>query len=528
MNYFDHIYVINLPRRPDRLLKVLSRLNRLDIKVEIIEGIDGALSPYVNQYKKYVYNSEFIYKNISTHRKIPNSGAWGYLKSWEKVLKDACLKGYQNFLCLDDDVIFRKDFHEKFAEFIAKIPDNWKIINLGASQHLEWTPIPNSLFYYPNHTDGSFATAVHQSIYPELLALIGPMDYPFDSGPLRTIYSRYPTQCFVAYPNLIIADVRDSVIREPRDQESMALKVGWDLSLYEDIYDPPIPKVSVILCVYNSENSIGESIRSLQLQTYPNLEIIVVDDCSTDGTVAVIKELQKKDDRIQLIQNTINAGCYTCRNMALRQCTGQMITFHDADDYSLSTRIEQQVIGLWRYRVLFTTCLICRSHITDFNFLQSIAEGKSRDFALLSKVSENRVHIKGDHYQYCCSAIVGMVTPLFTREVFEKLGLYWELRCIADAEFCERLLFHYANKAFRGEESVVTYLNQSDYIPGIYYKIPEVLYICKEMNDANITTQYKCQEKLRHTYRRNWRARLHNRFWYQYPDFRHQYQDPFQ
>lgn len=517
--YFGHVYIINLEKRPDRLLRVLYRMRQQGIDAQIVPAIDGSVSPHINDYKKYVHRTEYIFENISKQQRIPNCGAWGYLLSWRKVLLDAKQHGYKDFICFDDDVIFQRHFRTKFRNFIRWIPDDWKILNLGATQYRPPTIGPNLPFYHPHITDGSFATGVSHSIYDELLSLIEPMDYAFDSGALTKIYQRYPDQVFVAYPNLVIADVTDSNIRDTRLQESMAKKVGWDLTLFPNYDKLILPMVSIIVSAYNAEGTIETAIRSLQRQTYPSLEIIVIDDCSEDRTAEIIQSQMKGDRRIILIQNETNIGCYASRNRGIKRSIGHYITFHDADDYSLSYRIERQMIAMLQHNVLFTTCLIIRSHLPNFDFLKKIYRSDVSDHLLTKKVDDVRVHVTGNRYEYCCKAILGMVTTLFPRKIFEELGLYWELPCIADAEFCERLLYHRSQPPilFRKDESVVTFLSQNNHLPNLYYKVPEVLYISQSLTPQNITTKYKRQAEYLHNLKTIWRDRLLGIGDYQYP-----------
>ena len=399
----------------------------------------------------------------------------------------------------------------KFSNFIRYISSNWKVINLGASQHTSLESIPKYPYYYPKLTDGSFAIMVHTDIFKELLQWIEPMNIAFDSGPLRYIYRKYWELCFVSYPNLIISDVTDSDIRTARDQIQIAQKFNWDLTLYD--YPFQMALVSIIVCVYNGDETIEMSIRSIMRQTYRNLEIIVVDDGSTDQTYDIIYRLSKKDSRIKLIRNIENLGCYQSRNIGIRASTGKYITFQDADDLSLKNRVEQQLIHLLQYQVLFTTCLIIRSHLPNFNNLPL------DDQSILNQIEQYRVHFKDNNvYKYCCSAILGMVTTLFCREIFYELGLYWELPCAADAEFCERILYHYHHKIFLNEESVVTYLSQNNEIPGIYYKIKQVLYVTRAMNSQNITTKYRDKAYLLKSFKEKWRLKLIGKYSdYEYP-----------
>lgn len=92
-------------------------------------------------------------------------------------------------------------------------------------------------------------------------------------------------------------------------------------------------KVSVLISTYNIEPYIGECISSIQRQMLDNIEIICVDDCSTDGTVAVIKEYMARDSRIILLEHKENGGPARSRNTGCRKARGRYIWFIDGDDY---------------------------------------------------------------------------------------------------------------------------------------------------------------------------------------------------
>src|SRR5690625_2904211 len=105
-------------------------------------------------------------------------------------------------------------------------------------------------------------------------------------------------------------------------------------------------KVSIILPAYNSEVGIRTAIESILQQTWYHLELIIVDDCSTDKTVEVIKQYMKEDERIKLFSTKINSGPYVARNIGLRNATGEFVTINDADDWSHCEKIEIQVTHL--------------------------------------------------------------------------------------------------------------------------------------------------------------------------------------
>ena len=83
---------------------------------------------------------------------------------------------------------------------------------------------------------------------------------------------------------------------------------------------------------YNCEKFIEETISSVLAQTYENWELLIVDDCSTDSSVEIIKNYCKNDDRIKLFINERNSGAASSRNWALREATGKWIAFLDSDD----------------------------------------------------------------------------------------------------------------------------------------------------------------------------------------------------
>ena len=107
--------------------------------------------------------------------------------------------------------------------------------------------------------------------------------------------------------------------------------------------DGPHPLVSVIVPVYNGAAGLGLALSGLSAQSWPALEILVVDDGSTDDTVAVARKAAERDDRIKIIALETNQGAYPARNAGFAAATGAFITVHDADDWSHPEKIALQV-----------------------------------------------------------------------------------------------------------------------------------------------------------------------------------------
>ena len=106
--------------------------------------------------------------------------------------------------------------------------------------------------------------------------------------------------------------------------------------------------VSVIIPCYNGEKNLRQCINSVRNQTLKEIEIICVDDGSTDSTVDILKELQKEDPRIVLIQQK-NAGAGAARNVGLDRATGKYLSFLDADDFFEPDMLEKSVAAAEKY-----------------------------------------------------------------------------------------------------------------------------------------------------------------------------------
>ncbi len=101
--------------------------------------------------------------------------------------------------------------------------------------------------------------------------------------------------------------------------------------------------VSIIMPSYNTAKFISETIESVLAQTYPNWELIIVDDCSTDDTDAFVCPYLV-DDRIRYIKNEKNSGAAVSRNRALREAKGKWVAFLDSDDLWVPEKLEKQIL----------------------------------------------------------------------------------------------------------------------------------------------------------------------------------------
>lgn len=158
--------------------------------------------------------------------------------------------------------------------------------------------------------------------------------------------------------------------------------------------------VSIIMPSYNTANYISDSIKSIQAQTYSNWELIIVDDCSTDNSLDVIRSFN--DSRIKLLSNEKNSGAALSRNYALREASGRWIAFLDSDDTWVPQKLEKQIKYMEErnYAFTFTDYRICLNGI----WLPYISTGPD-------------VVTKKKLYDYC---YFSTITVMYDRE---KIGL---------------------------------------------------------------------------------------------------------
>lgn len=182
------------------------------------------------------------------------------------------------------------------------------------------------------------------------------------------------------------------------------------------------PKISVIIPAYNAESGIRVAIDSLLNQTWQNLELIVVDDCSTDSTREVVAEYTAKDERVKLLSTPANSGPYIARNIGLKEATGEFVTINDADDWSHPEKIQKQVEHLIQH--------------------EEVMANTSAHARLTEDLKPYRRSMPG---KYIFS---NMSSLMFRREaVLEKVGYWDRVRFAADSEFKNRLIAVFGKQA---------------------------------------------------------------------------------
>lgn len=118
--------------------------------------------------------------------------------------------------------------------------------------------------------------------------------------------------------------------------------------------------VSIVLPTFNGEEFLAQSIESVLKQSYKNLELIIVNDCSTDSTPRIIEEFAKKDSRIKIIHNTINQKLPRSLNIGFNAASGEYWTWTSDDNYYLENAIEEWWLTLRKIQIKCLSAQIIR------------------------------------------------------------------------------------------------------------------------------------------------------------------------
>ncbi len=195
-------------------------------------------------------------------------------------------------------------------------------------------------------------------------------------------------------------------------------------------WEPAAPVVSIVVPAYNAESTLATSVNSLRMQNFSRIEILIVDDASTDNTSAVAKELAALDRRIKFLGHSQNLGAYAARNTGLVNATGEYFTVHDADDWSHPQMIERQLEIIRGGRVVGS-------------------------FSRLARVTPNMEFLLRP-YRRMLEPIHWNYTSLLVKtETLRNFGGWDTVRAHADSELIERLRDFYGRSSLVEAETSV-------------------------------------------------------------------------
>lgn len=184
-----------------------------------------------------------------------------------------------------------------------------------------------------------------------------------------------------------------------------------------------VPDVSVIMPTWNAADFVEATVESVLASQHVELELIIVDDASTDNTVEVLKRLARKDSRIRLARARKNSGPSIARNSALQRATGRYVAVVDSDDKIAFNRLKKLVdlADASSADIVVDNMLEFDEdgeRLGDASFLKSAAFAKPRDITLADYVRYNHPMKPGD--------CLGYLKPLFRRETLTRLGARYD------------------------------------------------------------------------------------------------------
>jgi hypothetical protein len=205
----------------------------------------------------------------------------------------------------------------------------------------------------------------------------------------------------------------------PRIDRGAMLHARQQVDLFDSCYGElttcvdqrQLPLVTVVMTTHNASSTLMWAASSVLQQDHARLELIIVDDCSTDSTPQLLRTLADSDSRVRPLFLQRNRGTYFAKNVGLLQARGEFITFQDADDWSHPARLRLQ---LWRLRVTAksaTRCNYVRHHATTNQLVRVNGRVESP----------------------------GFITLMAQRRLFDRLGFFDCSRRAADDELISRI-----------------------------------------------------------------------------------------
>jgi cellulose synthase/poly-beta-1,6-N-acetylglucosamine synthase-like glycosyltransferase len=141
------------------------------------------------------------------------------------------------------------------------------------------------------------------------------------------------------------------------------------------------PTVSVLMTAYNRERYIGMAIESVLASTFSDFELIIVDDCSTDGTLEIARDYSRQDGRVRVEVNESNLGDYPNRNCAASLARGKWLKYVDADDYIYPHGLEVLISTMARFpEAAYGLCSFPELHEQPFPICLSPREAYRRHY----------------------------------------------------------------------------------------------------------------------------------------------------
>ncbi len=184
-NFFEHIFCVNLERRTDRLEEIKAELQKFNITVEFIKGVDG------RELK--------IPDMMSSDGQKVSPGDIGCSQSHLKIARLAKERGIKKYFVLEDDAVFADNFNEVFADYMAQVPEDWQMLYLGGNHMGGYQQVKENVakifLTFTTHAYGVNGDAAIDGI----IEVLGGANEKVDVA-IATLHKRL--QCYVFRPHL--------------------------------------------------------------------------------------------------------------------------------------------------------------------------------------------------------------------------------------------------------------------------------------------------------------------------------------
>lgn len=180
-----------------------------------------------------------------------------------------------------------------------------------------------------------------------------------------------------------------------------------------------LPLVSVLIPIYGVEAYVQEALRSVLIQDYPQMEVVLVDDCSPDQSVSLAQEVVERENpqhhRVKWLHHESNQGLAVARLSALHAAEGEYLFFLDSDDYWNSPSMVREVIS---------QMMECSAHLAIFNYIEQRRRGsrKVKVLGIEDSLQQTVAYLKGEASAY-------LWNKCFLREDFLSKAAVWLPSC---------------------------------------------------------------------------------------------------
>ncbi len=242
-------------------------------------------------------------------------------------------------------------------------------------------------------------------------------------------------------------------------------------------------KVSIIIPVYNTEQYLRQCLDSVINQTFQDIEIIVVNDSSTDNSVSIIKEYQQKDNRIVLINVSNNGGLSKSRNIGIKEAKSKYIAFVDSDDW-----IRKDYVEFLFNNIEKLECDVFAGCYSLYN--DKTSQYKIRQYSFLTTKSKNNkslIVIPSINCSPWCK--------IYNREFLLKNNLFFKLKGREDCLFLYELVMNKVKIIYINEPIYFYRVNRKQSITSFsYFILHDAIFLLKairkSLDNKNLFEEY--------------------------------------